>query len=296
MEQRQIDYIFPKCPLCLTPKSITIDSSATSHIFSLRLIPTAIVECSRCRANWRTAIDTFSFNVITSMTLKKPGTTEAGHQYKGKSLTRRDWQALIDPQLALISPDIVCLAQEIGEEQLIASLEGTRRSIAFSSDAIWTASWCQSVLASGVKTPNSFNFTCFPLNQVTDIVVQKREKRFLDTKIFDYVILEVLTAQQRVTRGSHKLDDIENDNVIYFYPPGPNYKEIIGPSYKEIILFSVKLREHLHKKKTKPIANSSGVDAIDSIERLAKLRDAGILTDEEFQTQKSTLLRKIGSE
>ena len=40
-----------------------------------------------------------------------------------------------------------------------------------------------------------------------------------------------------------------------------------------------------------PPGGSAKVDVVDQLERLGKLRDSGVLTEDEFQTQKSTILR-----
>lgn len=266
----------------MTAKSLKIDSSSASYLFSLRVVPGAVVKCSHCLAHWRTGIDTMSANVITAMTLMKPGTSNAGHQYKGRSLTQREWRKLIDPELTLAPPDIAQLAEEIGQEKLIGWLEGLRRSIAFSKDAVWTASWSKSILASGAETLDDFNFTRFPLDQVTGIDVQKRGRGFMDIKLLDLAIMQVLTSQQRVTRSGKKIDDVENDNVIHFSIPDANHDEIV--------LFAERLRGHLRSKQHNPSA-----DPIDLIKRLADLREAGILTEDEFQSQKLMLLGKIGS-
>jgi hypothetical protein len=52
--------------------------------------------------------------------------------------------------------------------------------------------------------------------------------------------------------------------------------------------------EYVRARSTAPTAHASApseVDQLDQLERLVKLRDAGGLTDEEFEAQKAKLLR-----
>lgn len=71
-----------------------------------------------------------------------------------------------------------------------------------------------------------------------------------------------------------------------------NAAEISNCDKRLVRLFSDYVQSRLSSPKTSPApAQTDGGDVLDKLERLAKLREQGVLSDEEFQQQKTKILQ-----
>lgn len=130
-----------------------------------------------------------------------------------------------------------------------------------------------------------------PYDQITDIRIEKRN----------------ITTAEMLMGGGNDANQQQENNIVIEYTDENNKKRTLRTEmltgvtiYNQAAKcreFMDLLRQHdiLEQIEAKKNAKKSGgeVDVVAQIEKLAKLKEAGVITEEEFQAKKGALLEKI---
>ena len=130
-----------------------------------------------------------------------------------------------------------------------------------------------------------------PYDNITDIRIEKR----------------TITTAEILLGGSDNSTQQQENNIVIEYTDSDNNKCTLRTEMLTgVTIFNqaAKCREFMDLLRKKDILerieakknsgkSSGSVDIIDQIEKLAKLKDAGIISVEEFETKKAALLEKI---
>ena len=130
-----------------------------------------------------------------------------------------------------------------------------------------------------------------PYDQITDIRIEKR----------------TITTAELLMGGGNDANQQQENNIVIEYTDENNKKRTFRTEmltgvtiYNQAAKcreFMDLLRQHdiLEQIEAKKNAKKNGgeVDVVAQIEKLAKLKEAGVITEEEFQAKKGALLEKI---
>ena len=130
-----------------------------------------------------------------------------------------------------------------------------------------------------------------PYDSITDIRIEKRT---------------ISTAEVFLGGGNDANQEQEN-NIVIEYTDADNKKRTLRTEMLTGVTIynqAAKCREFMDLLRQKDILelieskkntgnNTGGVDVVAQIEKLAKLKDAGVITDDEFNAKKDALLEKI---
>lgn len=142
-----------------------------------------------------------------------------------------------------------------------------------------------------ITTKEWFPEIDIPYDSITDIRIEKRT---------------ISTAEMFLGGGNDPNQQQEN-NIVIEYTDEENVKRTLRTEMltgTTIFNQAAKCREFMDllrqkdileiiESKKKPAQAGGGVDVVAQIEKLAKLKDAGVITEEEFAAKKAALLDKI---
>lgn len=140
-------------------------------------------------------------------------------------------------------------------------------------------------------TKDWFTDMDIPYDSITDIRIEKRT---------------ISTAEVFLGGGNDANQEQEN-NIVIEYTDADNKKRTLRTEMLTGVTIynqAAKCREFMDLLRQKDILelieskkntgnNTGGVDVVAQIEKLSKLKDAGVITDDEFNAKKAALLEKI---
>jgi hypothetical protein len=165
---------------------------------------------------------------------------------------------------------------EIGNKKIISEIAGNNRHIIVTEDTVFVGS-------SGISSGSWFGKKVkrYPIDSITSVDVRKA----LLT-----VELELVMGGGSEMRdiGSGFMDRARNENITMFQKS----------QYNEVQQIATLILDLRHKRKAQannqPTRPSDSTNSIPKqIKELAELRDAGIITPEEFEEKKKELLRRM---
>ncbi len=130
-----------------------------------------------------------------------------------------------------------------------------------------------------------------PYDSITDIRIEKRT---------------ISTAEVLLGGGNDANQEQENNIVIEYTDEDNKKRTLRTEMLTGVTIFNqaAKCREFMDLLRQKDILelieskkntgnNAGGVDVVAQIEKLAKLKDVGVITEEEFNSKKAALLEKL---
>ena len=140
-------------------------------------------------------------------------------------------------------------------------------------------------------TKDWFTDMDIPYDSITDIRIEKRT---------------ISTAEVFLGGGNDANQEQENNIVIEYTDEDNKKRTLRTEMLTGVTIFNqaAKCREFMDLLRQKDILelieskkntgnNAGGVDVVAQIEKLAKLKDAGVITEEEFNSKKALLLEKL---
>lgn len=101
--------------------------------------------------------------------------------------------------------------------------------------------------------------------------------------------LESYTALEKaILLGYSNFEKVNGDPNLDWLRKQPDYEKFVANGYKKVDVDNSKTEPSMEKQDKK--GSSLNEDVIQKLEKLAELKDRGILTDEEFQIEKKKLL------
>lgn len=162
------------------------------------------------------------------------------------------------------------------DEKVLVKLKGNfGQGFVITSRRVWVVKW-------GLMTKNTFGGKCIAFDFVNITALQ------LEHSVFSPGIVKVLSAATQDNKqlsywamGNNKNNAIESDNAVTFAQDKKNL---------ELFQEAVKLGRDMIAKAHLGQGNGAGTGELEQLEKLADLKEKGILTQDEFEAKKRQIL------
>ena len=163
------------------------------------------------------------------------------------------------------------IKENIHGDKIVVKLKGNfGQGLVITDKRLYVVKW-------GYMTGNTFGGKCtgFEYKNIVGLEIRKG---------FGTGIFQVLTPSNQESQksywGTGSNDAVKSDNIVTF-----------GTNNSKFFQEAVKIgREHLQSPHSQPMQNNQTMSSYSELEKLAELKDKGIITTEEFEAKKKKIL------